>query len=191
MPDEPKANGSGTHETAAIVTAVAPPPAEPFFEDDDDLSEDLLDPVDDDDDEEEQGAEPFALDFSVPEEDEDDFDDLDDDDDDVFPAAAPEAGDDRIAKLEAAARDLAASDVDRHNRRVRRKVSAATTGAGASGVIPVLLSLVGVYDLDPAVTAALSTAASLIGAFVVGYFTPERRPSLDEATAHQILNLGS
>src|SRR5262245_47327284 len=123
MPDEPKANGSGTHETAAIVTAA--PPAEPFFEDDDDLTEDLLDQDDEDD-----GAEPFALDFSVPEafDDEDDFDDLDDDDD-VVPAAAPLADDERIAKLEAAARDLAAADVDRHNRRVRRKVSAATTGA--------------------------------------------------------------
>src|SRR6185436_18702556 len=114
-------------------------------------------------------------DMSVP--DEEDFDLDFDDDDDVAPAApaAPAAvDDDRIAKLEAAARVLAAADVDRHDRRVRRKVSAATTGAGATGLIPVLLSLAGVYDLDPAVTAALSTAASLIGAFVVGYFTPER-----------------
>jgi hypothetical protein len=184
MPDEPNGNGSATHDITAVA---APPPPEPFLEDDDDLSEDLLDPAEDEDD---PGAEPFFPDMSVP--DEEDFD-LDFDDDDVAPAApiAPAAVDDeRIAKLEAAARQLAAADVDRHNRRVRRKVSAATTGAGATGLIPVLLSLVGVYDLDPAVTAALSTAASLIGAFVVGYVTPERRPSLDPALAHEIQALG-
>jgi hypothetical protein len=174
MPDEPNGNGSGTHD----VTAVAPPP---FLEDDDDFAEDLLEPVEEDDD----GAEPFMLDMSSP--DEEDFD-LDVDDDDV--AVAAPVDDDRIAKLEAAARELAAADVDRHNRRVRRKVSAATTGAGASGFIPILLSLVGVYDLDPAVTAALSTLASLIGAFAVGYLTPERRPSLDPDIAHRIQTLG-
>ena len=174
MPDKPNGNGSGTHD----VTAVAAPPVEPFFEDDDDLSEDLLDPIEDDD------ADPFVPDMSVPEE-EFDFDDFDDDDE--LPAVAPD--DDRIAKLEAATHDLAAADVDRHERRVRRKVSAATTGAGASGLIPVLLSLLGVYDLDPALTAALSSGASLIGAFAVGYLTPERRPSLDPAAAQRILEL--
>jgi hypothetical protein len=187
MPEEPNGNGSATHD----VTAVAAPPPPPFLEDDDDLSEDLLDPVEDSDDET-PAAEPFIPDMSVPEA-EFDFDDLDDDDDDVPVApAAPTAPaeDDRIAKLEAAARELAAADVDRHERRVRRKVSAATTGAGATGFIPILLSLVGVYDLDPATTAALSTLASLLGAFVVGYFTPERRPSLDPEIAHRIQALG-
>jgi hypothetical protein len=174
MPEDPNGNGSGTHD----VTAVAP---EPFLEDDDDLSEDLLD-LDDDDT---PAPEPFIPDMSVPEDEFDfDFDDIDDD------APAP-VDDDRIAKLEAAARDLAKADVDRHERRVRRKVSAATTGAGASGFIPILLSLIGVYDLDPALTAALSTGASLLGAFVVGYLTPERRPSLDPEVAQRIQALGS
>jgi hypothetical protein len=168
MPDQPDDNGSASNLPAVVADA---PPA-PFFDDDEDFGEALLD-----DD----------LDLTLPEtfdDEEEDFDDLADEDGDDG------ATDARLAQLEAAARELARADVDRHNRRVRRKVSAATTGAGASGLIPVLLSLVGVYDLDPAITAALSTVASLIGAFVVGYLTPERRPSLDPTAAEQILSLG-
>jgi hypothetical protein len=176
MPDQPPEQSPAL---PAVITQAAP---EPFF--DDDLAEDLLDPQDYDDD----GVEPVALDFALPERDEDGFDYDEDDFDDLV--ENDDATDERLAKLEAAARELARADVDRHNRRVRRKVTAATTGAGASGLIPVLLSLVGVYDLDPALTAALSTVASLVGAFVVGYVTPERRPSLDPSEAEKILTLG-
>ncbi len=124
---------------------------------DDDFSEDFLDVAD----------VPDTLSFD------DDFDDVDDDDVDADDDTAA-----RIAKLEEAARSLAAAEVARQNRRVKRKVAASTTGAGASGFIPLLLSLCGVYHLDPEITAALSTLASLIGAFAAGWITPERAPAV-------------
>ena len=89
----------------------------------------------------------------------------------------------RLAKLEAAARDLATAAVTREARRVKRKVAAATTGAGATGLLPLLLQLLGVYDLDPAIAGMLSTLASLIGAFAAGWATPERTPPVPAASA--------
>src|SRR3954468_319206 len=50
----------------------------------------------------------------------------------------------RLANLEAVV-------MAREARRVKRKVAAATTGAGATGFIPLALQLFGVYDVDPAV----------------------------------------
>jgi hypothetical protein len=96
----------------------------------------------------------------------------------------------RLAKLEAAARELAAAEMTREGRKLRRKVAAATTGAGATGFIPLLLQLLGVYDLDPAMAATLSTVASLIGAFAAGWATPERTPPLPADSAHSLLKLG-
>jgi hypothetical protein len=113
---------------------------------------------------------------------------IDDDADDIPPA--PDATDARLAKLEAAARELAAAELTRESRRLKRKVAAATTGAGATGFIPVLLQLLGVYNLDPEIAAALSTVASLIGAFAAGWITPERTPPLPAASAHALLDLG-
>jgi hypothetical protein len=108
------------------------------------------------------------------------------------PTAAPIPDDTaaRLAKLEAAARELAAAEVTREGRKVRRKVAAATTGAGATGFLPLLLQLLGVYDLDPTIAATLSTVASLIGAFAAGWITPERTPPLPEDSAHALLQLG-
>ena len=139
---------------------------------DEDFSEDFLD-----DDEPDVSAVPEALSFDE-DVDDDDFVDADDDDDAALIGPADDATDDRIAKLEAAARSLAAAHVERENRRVKRKVAASTTGAGASGLIPLVLQLCGVYHLDPELTAALSTVASLIGAFAAGWVTPERTPAL-------------
>jgi hypothetical protein len=96
----------------------------------------------------------------------------------------------RLTKLEAAARELAAAEMTREARKLRRKVAAATTGAGASGFIPLALQLLGVYDLDPAIAASLSTVASLIGAFAAGWATPERTPPLPADSAHSLLQLG-
>ena len=105
-------------------------------------------------------------------------------------AAIPPDFEARLAKLEAAARALAAAEVTREQRKVRRKVSAATTGAGAIGAVPILLQLAGAFDLDPEIVATISTAAAAIGAFVAGWITPERKPALSPAVAHETLSTG-
>jgi hypothetical protein len=94
----------------------------------------------------------------------------------------------RLARLEAAARALAAAEVKRDSKRVRRKVSAATTGAGAIGAVPLLLQLAGAFDLDPVIVATASTVAAAIGAFVAGWITPERKPALPPSVAHETLS---
>jgi hypothetical protein len=96
----------------------------------------------------------------------------------------------RLARLEAAARALAAAEVKRDSKRVRRKVSAATTGAGAIGAVPLLLQLAGAFDLDPEIVATASTVAAAIGAFIAGWITPERKPALPPSVAHQALTTG-
>ena len=86
----------------------------------------------------------------------------------------PEAGDDRVTKLEGAVKDLAGDAVTREQKRVRRKVTAATGGAGAIGCLPILLQLSGALDMDPEVASTVAAAAAALGALVVGYLTPER-----------------
>jgi hypothetical protein len=105
-------------------------------------------------------------------------------------ATAPTAADERLRRLEAAAAALAAAEVTRESKRVRRKVSAATTGAGAIGFIPILLQLVGALDLSPEMAATVSTVAASVGAFAVGFITPERQPPLPDPDAHALLALG-
>jgi hypothetical protein len=97
--------------------------------------------------------------------------------------------DERLRRLEAAARELAAAEVTRESRKVRRKVTASTTGAGAAGFIPILLQMTDVYSLKPEVAMAVAAGASLIGAFAAGWLTPERQPPLPNATAQQLLGL--
>ena len=103
---------------------------------------------------------------------------------------APASSDleERLAKLEAAARALAAAEVTRDRKKVRRKVSAASTGAGAIGAVPILLQLAGAFDLDPELVATISTAAAAIGAFVAGWLTPERKPSIPTSVALDTLS---
>jgi hypothetical protein len=72
---------------------------------------------------------------------------------------------------------------------VKRKVTAATTGAGAAGFIPILLEMTDAYSLDPTVGMAVAAIASLIGAFAGGWLTPERTPPLPNATAQDLLKL--
>jgi hypothetical protein len=96
----------------------------------------------------------------------------------------------RVAELEAAARTLAQAEVEREGARVKRKVTAATTGAGAIGLLPALLQLVGAIDLPPSLAATASAAAAIIGAFGAGWVTPERTPPLPDASAHAVLRLG-
>jgi hypothetical protein len=107
-------------------------------------------------------------------------------------AATAPAGslEERLARLEAAAQTLAAAEVTREGRKVRRKVVAGTTGAGAVGFIPILLELVGAINLDPEIAATVATVAAALGSLVAGYLTPERTPPLPDAEAQSLLGLG-
>jgi hypothetical protein len=93
----------------------------------------------------------------------------------------------RLAKLEAAARALATAEVTRDRKKVRRKVSAATTGAGVIGAVPILLQLAGAFNLDPEIVATASTVAAAIGAFIAGWLTPERKPTIPTEVALETL----
>jgi hypothetical protein len=118
--------------------------------------------------------------FGEDEEDEPLEDDLDLDDAEPAPATvhldhAFEIEDgDRVAKLETAVKTLAGAQVERERNRVRRKVTAATGGAGAVGLTPIVLQLAGALDLSPEVASAVAAVAAALGALLVGYLTPER-----------------
>jgi hypothetical protein len=103
--------------------------------------------------------------------------------------AAPPAtvAEERLARLEATTRALAEAEVGREQGRVRRKVTAATTGAGAIGFIPILLQLVDVLHLKPELAATASTVAAIFGAFAAGWVTPERQPVVAGTPAAQQL----
>src|SRR4051794_9528937 len=105
--------------------------------------------------------------------------------------AAAGPAEDRLARLEAAARALAEAEVTRENGRVRRKVKAATTGAGLVGFVPVLLQLVGAFDLPPELSSTVAAGAAILGAFAAGWATPERAPALPDATAHRLIEPGA
>src|SRR3954447_12759834 len=105
--------------------------------------------------------------------------------------AAAGPAEDRLARLEAAARALAEAEVTRENGRVRRKVKAATTGAGLVGFVPVLLQLVGAFDLPPQLSSTVAAGAAILGAFAAGWATPERAPALPDATAHRLIEPGA
>lgn len=110
--------------------------------------------------------------------------------DELLGAAVPVAAampEDRLARLEATARALAKAEHERETGRVHRKVTAATTGAGAIGFIPILLQLVGAVDLGPELAATASTAAAILGAFGAGWVTPERTGTVSSIRAAQDL----
>jgi hypothetical protein len=130
-------------------------------------------------------------------------DDDDDDDDDFLVDEIPVAGpiaevgelgadpiEERVARLEAAAQALAAAEVTREGRKVRRKVIAGTTGASAFGFVPILLELVGAINLDPELAATAATVAAAVGSLAAGYLTPERTPPLPDPEAQALLDLG-
>lgn len=89
--------------------------------------------------------------------------------------------DDRVAKLESAVKKLADEQVARENKRVRRKVAASTGGSIAAGITPIVLQLAGALDLDPEVASAVAAIAAALGALLVGYLTPERKPPVSPA----------
>lgn len=84
----------------------------------------------------------------------------------------------RLAHLEAVQQQVVAAARAHEAARVRRKVVASTTGAGAAGFIPLLLQLVDALSLSPQVAATVTTAVAALGALVAGYFTPDRAPVL-------------
>jgi hypothetical protein len=110
--------------------------------------------------------------------------------DDVAPAAAA-PGDaelvSRIQRLEEAAQALADAEVTRDGRRVKRKVKAATGGAGLAALIPFVLQIAGAYDLSPELVSGITAAVALAGAFTAGWSTPERKPSLPAATVQSLV----
>lgn len=136
------------------------------------------------------------------EEDDEVVDDDDDDDDflvDEIPVVGPiaEVGElgadsieERVARLEAAAQSLAAAEVTREGRKLRRKVIAGTTGASTFGFVPILLELVGAINLDPELAATAATVSAAIGSLAAGYLTPERTPPLPDPEAQALLDLG-
>jgi hypothetical protein len=148
----------------------------------------------------------LLLDEMIDAEDADEDDEVidDDDDDDDFlvdeasfagPVAevgelGPDSIEERVARLETAAQTLAAAEVTREGRKVRRKVIAGTTGATTVGFVPILLELVGAINLDPELAATAATVAAAIGSLAAGYFTPERTPPLPDPDAQALLDLG-
>jgi hypothetical protein len=106
---------------------------------------------------------------------------------DVEPAAPV---DDRIAPtaialdpdIEARLRRLEEAERARDRRRVRRKVKAASGGAGLAATVPVVLQLAGALHVSPEIASAIAAGAALLGAFAAGWSTPEREPSLPPQT---------
>jgi hypothetical protein len=87
----------------------------------------------------------------------------------------------RLAQLEATQREIVTAAREHEAARLRRKVAASTTGAGAAGFIPLLLQLVDALSLSPEVAATVTSAAAALGALVAGYLTPDRPPVLPPA----------
>jgi hypothetical protein len=98
------------------------------------------------------------------------------------------ADDPRMAKLETAVQELAGAEVKRERQRVRRKVTAATGGAGVIGIVPVILQFAGAFELSAEAASAIAAAAAALGALVAGYMTPEREAPLPANVAAEILS---
>src|SRR3954467_7652490 len=102
------------------------------------------------------------------------LEDLDDD----FDVLDVDPEDPRVAELEAKVDTLPRAAVAGEQRRVRRKVKAATGGAGLVGFIPIALQLLGALELDPEVASAIAASAAAVGALIAGWATPERSSAI-------------
>jgi hypothetical protein len=87
----------------------------------------------------------------------------------------------RLERLEAIQHQVVLAARAHEAARVKRKVVASTTGAGAAGFIPLLLQLTDALSLSPQVAATVTTAVAALGALVAGYITPDRAPVLPGA----------
>jgi hypothetical protein len=120
-----------------------------------------------------------------------DEEDLGEDDLDLDVAFEPAAPDDalelsepqpeRVAQLETAVKTLAEQQAKHESKRVRRKVTAATGGAGIVGLIPIVLQLAGALDVSPEVASTVAAVAAALGALAAGWATPERAAPLSPA----------
>jgi hypothetical protein len=88
----------------------------------------------------------------------------------------------RLERLERVQREVVRTAREREAARLRRKVVASTTGAGAAGFVPLLLQLVNAFHLSPELAATVSSAVAALGALAAGYLTPDRKPVLPPAT---------
>ena len=95
--------------------------------------------------------------------------------------AEPDAFEARLERLEAIQHQVVLAARAHEAARVKRKVVASTTGAGAAGFIPLLLELVDALKLSPQLAATVTTAVAALGALVAGYLTPDRPPVLPGA----------
>jgi hypothetical protein len=94
----------------------------------------------------------------------------------------------RVQRLEEAAQALADAELARDGRRVKRKVKAATGGAGIAALIPFVLQIAGAFDLSPELVSGITAAVALVGAFAAGWTTPERKPSLPSTAVQSLLD---
>jgi hypothetical protein len=94
-------------------------------------------------------------------------------DDDLDPDGG--AADARVTQLETAVTRLAAQQAAKEQQRVRRKVTAATGGAGLASLIPVALQLMGALNVTAEVASTVAAVAAAVGALLAGYLTPERQ----------------
>jgi hypothetical protein len=93
----------------------------------------------------------------------------------------PEQQPERVAQLETAVKTLAEQQAKKESKRVRRKVTAATGGAGVVGLIPIVLQLAGALDVSPEVASTVAAVAAALGALAAGWATPERAAPLSPA----------
>ena len=93
----------------------------------------------------------------------------------------PEQQPERVAQLETAVKTLAEQQAKHESKRVRRKVTAATGGAGVVGFVPILLQLAGAIDVSPEVASTVAAVAAALGALAAGWATPERAAPVSPA----------
>jgi hypothetical protein len=90
----------------------------------------------------------------------------------VEPVVAADSA--RVQQLESAVKQLAGQQQARDQQRLRRKVTAATGGAGAVGFVPIALQLMGILHVTGEVASTVAAVAAAAGALLAGYVTPER-----------------
>jgi hypothetical protein len=115
----------------------------------------------------------FAADLDAAFGEEEPIEDLGEDDLDLDHAHAPFA-DPRVEQLETAVKTLAAQQAAHEQQRVRRKVTAATGGAGLASLVPIGLQLLGALNVTAEVASTVAAVAAAAGALLAGYLTPER-----------------
>ena len=97
-------------------------------------------------------------------------------------APASDDGDDEIEELRAKTETLEDLHRQQEAARVRRKVTTATVGGGIASAIPAILSASAALNLPDDIQSFITVVAAILGAFVGGYFVPERPQPLAPAS---------